>query len=104
MGTGPHGAYCGLVRDVARDDDEGQVQPKLLHQGKRCQAVEARHEVVGNHQVPLLAIERGAHLLPSLHLVALRGVAGPLQLDFEQGAVVLGVLDDQHPEWPVHGW
>ena len=68
----------GSIGDLARDDDEREIQPLFFDQRQSFQTIEARHVVIGNHQVPLLPVQRRTHRLPGLSAVAERRVTSLL--------------------------
>ena len=56
-----HGGHGQLLRDGAGDTNEGDVEAALAHQSQRLAPAEMRHAVVGDHEIPGLAVERSRH-------------------------------------------
>ncbi len=93
----------GLIRaDVAGDDQEGGVEPRLLQEGERRGRAEARQRVVAQHDVPLLLPEGRPQAGLGLHPLRRGLVAAAAQLAQQQLGIVLGVLDQQHAERRAH--
>jgi hypothetical protein len=99
VGAGFHGGDGGIVSDVAGNDNEGQVEAAVLDQGEGGQAVEMRHDVVGNHQVPGLLIQGRAHGFAGFDAMADRVIAAALQFYFQQGGIIFRILNDEHLQW-----
>ena len=51
-----------------------------------------RHGVVGNHEIPLVAVQRRAHLGRRIHALVLHAIAAALQFAQQQGGVVFGIF------------
>ena len=67
VGAGLHGRDGDVLADRSGDDDERDVEPLFLGELQRLQAVEVRHGVVGDDQVPGLPGQRGTHSLGRFH-------------------------------------
>ena len=61
--AGPHRGHGGVFADGARDEDERQIGMLLADDRQRLRAAEARHGVVGDHEVPLGFAELAAQVL-----------------------------------------
>ncbi len=90
---GPHGGDRDLLADRAGDEDERYVEAALPQERKRCRTAELRHGVIADHDVPLLAVESGAHCGGRLHSLDERLEAAARELADDQQRVVLGILD-----------
>ena len=65
LGAGPHRGDGGVFADGSRDEDERQIGMLLAHDGERLGAAEARHRVVGDHEIPVAIVELAAERLGS---------------------------------------
>ena len=74
----------------------GMSYPFFLDELQRLQAVETRHGVVGDDQVPGFAGQRVNQSLGSLHPFEFGRVAAAPQIKQQQLGIGLRVLDDQN--------
>ncbi len=97
-GAGFHRGHRGVFAHAARHHDERDAGRVLFQEGERRQRVESRHDVVAQHDVPRLPLERGAHARGGIHpLVQRREPPGPQRAQY-QLRVGGGVLHDQDAE------
>src|SRR5690606_36296007 len=89
------------AQDAGRHD-EWDVEPGLLEDLERLAAAEARHDAVGDDEVPDAAPEGLGHGLGGLHALEGDGITAALELPHEEVRVVLVVLDDENCERAFH--
>ena len=103
IGARAHRLDGGLLPDRTGHDDERQVASVLLGHGQRGEGAEPRHRPVGDHDVPALGLQRGAHGLRILDALELDRAAGAAnRLDDELG-IHRRILDEQDAQRLAHG-
>ena len=80
----------------------GMSNPRFLGTLQRLQAVEVRHGIVGDDQVPGLPGQSGIQSLVRLHSFELGRVAAAPQFAQQQLGVGLRILDDQDAQRGGH--
>ena len=102
VGAGLHGRHGLFLADRAGNNEERQVLAARLEQLQRGRPAEVGQLVIGQHNVPPLSVERGAHRLGRLDALPHHVVAAFAQLAHHQPRVVFRVLDDQAAEGSRH--
>jgi len=84
-----------LLTDRAGDEDERHLARMLAHHRQSIGAVEARHAVVGDDNVPGVVGECGAKVVCGVDPAKVEMVVAALELADKEIGIVLRVLDDQ---------
>jgi hypothetical protein len=100
--AGLHRLHRGLFADLARDDEERDVDAGLLHDAQRRRRVEGGHRPVAHDRVPRLRAERRAERVGREHPRRPDHQAGVLQRALDEQRVRFDVLDEQHVQRRVH--
>ena len=95
MGTSTKGLCGRFLADCAGNDDEGQIKAQVLEQCEGGWSAEPRESVIGQHDIPCIAVESRSHRVGRLNSFVSGLVAAALKRPDHQLSIMLVVLDDQ---------
>jgi hypothetical protein len=98
-----HGVHGRLFSDGAGDDDEREVEPRLLQDAERPKGAELGHRPVADDEVPRPACEGGAHRRGFLHPLEHDLLAGGSEGLEDQLRIGRRVLDHEDAHRVGHG-
>jgi len=93
--AGPDRRDGGVFTDRAGDEYEGQIRMLFANDRQCLHAAEARHRVIGDHQVPLAFVQLATQRIRALDPTREHVVAATGKRAFDQGRIILRVLDLQ---------
>jgi len=92
-----------FLADRARHDDGRKGQCHSLQKFQRAQPAKTRHLVVGDDDVPRLAVQCGPHRFGRLDPLVRHGVATAAEFGEYEQRIVLRVFNQQAANRLVHG-
>src|SRR5574341_933349 len=93
VGSRPHRPNGDVLADIARNDDERQVQPALVEHLQGRKPAERGEDVVRDDDVPFAVRKRLPHGIRRLDPLVARLIPSTLQLAEQQERVVLRIFD-----------